>query len=138
MANNSVRSAALNAKVGDKVKLKKGSHRGERGVIKALDGEKLSIQIDGSDKVVIALPGAVTNYSLAARKAWKTEPNRSVGRRKGTKLTDRVSVTLRIDRELWELFLKKEETGAIEDRTAAVNEWFREKLSELDRAESQT
>ena len=44
-------------------------------------------------------PEQVTNYSLATRRAWVTDPDRAVGRRKGTKLTDRVSVTLRFDRE---------------------------------------
>ncbi len=107
-------------------------------MIKAIEGEKFSIQLDGSEKIVSALANTVTNYSLAARKAWKTEPNRDVGRRKGTRLTDRVSVTLRLDRELWELFQKKEEAGAIDDRTTVINRWFREKLAELDDAESKT
>jgi ribosomal protein L24 len=125
----------LKAEVGDKVRLKKGNHQGERGVITAVEGEKLSIQLDGSEKITHAPAETVTNYSLAARKAWKTEPNRGVGRRKGTRLNDRVSVTLRLDRELWGEFQKKEEAGIIEDRTAVINQWFREKLAELDDAE---
>ena len=56
-------------------------------------------------------PEQITNFSLAARKAWVTEPDRAVGRRKGTKLSDRVSVTLRLDRDLWEQFLGLEEDG---------------------------
>jgi hypothetical protein len=127
----------LKAEVGDKVRLKTGNHKGERGAIKAIEGGKLSIRLDGSAKLAIVLPEALTNYSLAARKAWKTEPNRGVGRRKGSRLTDRVSVTLRLDRVLWERFLKKEEVGAIEDRTAIINRWFREKLAELDAVESE-
>ena len=75
---------------------------------------------------------SVTNFSLAARKAWVTGPDRPVGRRKGTKLCDRVSVTLRIDRDLWERFRGMEGSGLIEDRTAAVNSWLRQKLEELE------
>ncbi len=124
--------------MGDKVRIKTGDHRGERGVIQVVEQEKLAVELDGSKAVVHILPGSVTNYSLAARKAWATEPNRGVGRRKGTRLTDRVSVTLRLDRELWERFVAKEDAGTIEDRTAIVNGWFREKLDELDAGESQT
>ena len=62
-----------------------------------------------------------------------TGPDRAVGRRKGTKLYDRVSVTLRFDRQVWEHFLHLEDAGVIEDRTALINGWFREKLAALDR-----
>lgn len=124
--------------MGDKVCLKKGDHRGKRGVIKATQGDRLAVQLDGADEIVHTATEAVTNYSLAARKAWKTEPNRGVGRRKGTGLKDRVSVTIRLDRGVWEEFQKKEEAGIIEDRTEAINEWFREKLAELDDAEPET
>jgi hypothetical protein len=55
-----------------------------------------------------------------------------VGRRKGTRLCDRVSVTLRIDRDLWQPFVELEQAGVIEDRTAAINRWLRERLAELD------
>lgn len=122
----------MKAELGDKVRLKKGDHRGERGVVAAVEGEKLLVRLETSEKPVRVLPEAVTNYSLAARKAWVTEPNRGVGRRKGTRLSDRVSVTLRLDRELWERFVRGEEAGVIDDRTAVVNRWFREKLDELD------
>ena len=48
---------------------------------------------------------------------------------------DRVSVTLRLDRDLWERFTELQEVGAIEDRTAVINRWFREKLAELESKE---
>ena len=60
-----------------------------------------------------------------------TGPDRAVGRKKGTKLYDRVSVTLRFDRDLWEHFQALEEEGVIDDRTGLINRWFREKLAEL-------
>jgi hypothetical protein len=125
----------LKAESGDKVKLKAGRHRGERGVVAAVEGAKLVVRLDGSGQEVWLAPEDVTNFSLAARKAWVTGPDRAVGRRKGTRLSDRVSVTLRIDRELWDRFVELEEAGVIADRTALVNGWLRDKLTELDRGE---
>ena len=60
-----------------------------------------------------------------------TGPDRDVGRRKGTKIRDRVTVTFRIDRDIWEEFMKLVEAGRIEDRNAIVNSWFRVKLAEF-------
>jgi len=122
---------------GDKVRVKAGPHSGDRGVIEAVGEGKLTVCLEGSGQTVTLLPEAVTNYSLAARKAWVTDPYRAVGRRKGTKLCDRVSVTLRLDRELWQEFRKLEDEDRIHDRTAVINEWFREKLAELTGEESQ-
>jgi hypothetical protein len=49
-----------------------------------------------------------------------------------------VSVTLRIDRDLWQRFTGLEEIGTIEDRTRVINGWFREKLAELGAEERQS
>ena len=122
----------MKAEAGDKVRLKAGTHAGERGLLDAFDGDTLVVRLEGSGLKVRVTPEQVTNFSLAARKAWATEPDRAVGRRKGTKLCDRVSVTLRVDRQLWERFLGLEEAGVIEDRTGLINGWLREKLAELD------
>jgi uncharacterized protein (DUF4415 family) len=116
---------------GDKVRVKSGPHAGERGIVVAVEGDKFLVRLAESGQAVRVLAQGVTNFSLAARKAWVTDPNRAVGRRKGTKLCDRVSVTLRLDRDLWERFRAMEGSGLIEDRTAAVNRWLREKLDEL-------
>src|SRR5580704_17401905 len=96
------------------------------------DGEKLTVRLEKTNRELRVLPEQVTNFSLAARKAWVTEPDRAVGRRKGTKLCDRVSVTLRLDRDLWEHFLGLEEQGVIENRTALINGLLRDKLAKLD------
>jgi hypothetical protein len=116
---------------GDKVRVKVGGHAGERGLVESIDGEKLVIRLEDSGQKVRVPPDEVTNYSLAARKAWVTEPDRAVGRRKGTRLCDRVSVTLRLDRDLWQHFLTLQDAGTIEDRTATINGWFRENLAKL-------
>jgi hypothetical protein len=132
IANNSTwGAAAVKAEAGDKVRLKVGAHAGERGVVEAIEGEKLLVRLEESSSKVRVTPERVTNFSLAARKAWVTGPDRAVGRKKGTKLCDRVSVTLRFDRDLWEHFLALEEEGVIDNRTGLINGWFREKLAEL-------
>ncbi len=136
--NSSLEAVSVKAEAGDKVRLKAGSHAGARGLLDAFDGDKVVVRLEGSGRKVHVTPEQVTNFSLAARKAWVTEPDRAVGRRKGTKLSDRVSVTLRLDRDLWELFLGLEEDGVIEDRTGLINKWFREKLAGLDRKERQS
>jgi len=123
----------VNAEAGDKVRLKAGTHAGARGILGGFDGEKLVVRLEESGLKIRVTPEQITNFSLAARKAWVTEPDRAVGRRKGTKLSDRVSVTLRIDRDLWEHFLGLEEDGVIKDRTGLINGWLREKLARLDR-----
>ena len=111
----------MKAEAGDKVRLKSGNHAGARGFLDAFDEEKLVVRLEDSGLRVRVSPEQITNFSLAARKAWVTEPGRAVGRRKGTKLTDRVSVTLRLDRELWEHFLGLEGDGVIDDRTGLIN-----------------
>lgn len=121
----------MKAEAGDKVRLKSGEYAGQRGVVKAIDGGKLMIHLESSERKVRVTVDQVTNYSLAARKAWMTHPDRAVGRRKGTKLTDRVSVTLRFDRVVWQQFLDLEESGVIENRTGLINEWFRDNLEKL-------
>src|SRR5438445_8170943 len=123
----------MTPETGDKIRLKTKSHFGARGIIEAFDGEELVVRLDGSGRKIRVHARDVTNYSLAARKAWKTQPNRRVGRPLGMRLCDRVSVTLRIDRDLWEQFQKAQARGAIEDRTAIINEWLREKLADLER-----
>src|SRR5947208_16539217 len=118
--------------------MKAGPHAGERGLVEAVDGEKLVVRLERSGEQQCAVPEQVTNFSLAARKAWVTGPDRAVGRKKGTKLYDRISVTLRFDRDLWEQFLALEEEGVIENRTGLINGWFREKLAELNRGGPQS
>jgi hypothetical protein len=125
----------VKAEAGDKLRIKVGAYAGNRGLLETIDGHKLVVRIEGSGLRLIMTPDQVTNFSLAARKAWVTGPDRAVGRPKGTKLCDRVSVTLRIDRDLWENFTRLEGAGLIEDRTAVINSWFWEKLAQLEKRE---
>ncbi len=116
----------MNAAVGDKVLIKA---QGLRGIVSGVHREKIGVlDIQGKSHSLVA--NQIVNYSLAARKAWEKMPLRQVGRPVGTKRTDRVSVTLRIDRDLWDEFRAAEEKGLITNRTTTVNEWIRQKLQE--------
>src|SRR5687768_12514816 len=115
----------MEPEVGDKVRLKVHNSVFTRGVVEEVRGNKLLVRLDESGERVAVAAKLVTNFSLAARKAWKHMPHRHVGRPKGARHCDRVSVTLRIDRELWEQFKRDESAGRIKDRTATINFWFR-------------
>jgi uncharacterized protein (DUF4415 family) len=121
----------MKPEVGDKVKLK--SHNGipARAVVEEVHGDKLVVRLDESGQRIAVASELVTNFSLAARKAWKNMPHRQVGRPRGARHCDRVSVTLRIDRELWEQFKRDESAGRIKDRTATINAWLRDMLDKL-------
>lgn len=115
---------------GDKVRVKHLGERGERGVIEAVKGRKLVVRL-AKGALITADPTDLTNFSLAARKAWKSMPNRRVGRPRGSSLSNRISVTLRIDRDLWDEFKRAEGAGIISDRTELLNQWIRQKLDKL-------
>jgi len=121
----------MEPEVGDKVKLKELNSASARGVVEAVQGDKLLVRLDESGEQVSVVSELVTNFSLAARKAWKNMPHRRVGRPKGSRHCDRVSVTLRIDRGLWEQFKDDEAAGLIRDRTATINAWLGEMLDKL-------
>jgi hypothetical protein len=110
---------------GDKVRIKRGEFAGERGIlVRAESGDWIVslIQRDGT----ISVPNEdLTNFSLAARRAWRSMPHRKVGRPIGSKVSDRVSVIFRIDRILWNQFLNAEQSGRVEDRTYVINECLR-------------
>jgi hypothetical protein len=126
----------MEPEVGDKVKLKNHNGPPVRGVLEGVHGDKLLVRLHASGELVVVESELVTNFSLAARKAWKNMPHRHVGRPKGARHCDRVSVTLRIDRELWEQFKREEAEGRIRDRTATINFWFHEMLDRLEETQA--
>ncbi|MDE2888430.1 MAG: hypothetical protein OXR72_09440 [Gemmatimonadota bacterium] len=119
----------MQTQIGDKVRLKIPIHVNERGVV--VDVTKRAILVEVAGNTLETKPEDFTNLSLAARKAWESMPDRRVGRPKGSFHCDRVSVTLRIDRELWDDFRRLEAEGAIQDRTATINALIREKTKKL-------
>jgi len=120
-------------RVGDKVAVK---NRGTplRGVI--VEVQLAMVRVQASSATVDVDLDDVTNYSAAARKAWLTRPHRRVGRPRGA-VVDRVTVNLRVDRDLWTAFQTAEINGLIAARTKTINKWLREGLRRLQRGSRQ-
>lgn len=127
------RARRVDAVVGDKVALRRDGSAHARGIVEAVSSDSVRVRLSDTEEVVTAPYWEVINYSSAARKAWLSRPQRAVGRPKGSRVSDRVSVTLRIDRILWEKFRALEEAGKIESRTEAINAWIEEKIVQLGR-----
>lgn len=123
----------LQPRTGDKVKLKRSAAvaAGAHGVIQQIVGAVLVVQLEESGEIAQVPAEHVTNFSLAARKAWQNMPARNVGRPKGSRVCDRVSVTIRVDRGLWERFRQAEGTGVVADRTSTLNRWIADGLDDL-------
>ena len=123
----------MEPEAGDKVKVKDYNGVPVRGVVVDVYGDELLVRLNESGERIVVTCALTTNFSLAARKAWRNMPQRRVGRPKGARHCDRVSVTLRIDREIWDRFKHDESAGLIKDRTATINAWLREMLDKVDR-----
>jgi hypothetical protein len=118
---------------GDKVRIKLGRFAGQRGILLRAHHAKWVINLVEEELTVLISSDELTNYSLAARRAWRSMPDRKVGRPAGSKVCDRVSVIFRVDRTLWNEFLNAEETGVIVDRTRMINECLRDVLASARR-----
>jgi len=113
---------------GDKVRIRSGSYVGARGIIRAESDELLEIQLDEGS--IVSVPAKeVTNYSLAARRAWQAMPKRA-GRPKGQKPVKRM-VSMRLDADIWDMLQEATERGLIPNREKAVNDWVREQINLL-------
>jgi hypothetical protein len=116
-------------KKGDKIRIKSGKFAGERGILMRPHSSKWIVSMPHKDLTFLVSTEELTNYSLAARRAWRSMPDRKVGRPAGSKVSDRVSVIFRVDRTLWNQFLIAEEAGFIADRTTVINACLRDVLA---------
>jgi hypothetical protein len=110
---------------GDKVRIKAGPYSGQRGLLLRQKSDGWIVHLVLSDSYVLIREDHLTNYSLAARRAWRSMPDRKVGRPMGSRVSDRVSIIFRVDRELWSDFLAAEKNGLVSDRTTVINECLR-------------
>ena len=55
----------------DKVRISSGDHKGQRGIIQSIANGTIEIKLK-SGEVIALPPECITNFSLAARKAWQT------------------------------------------------------------------
>jgi hypothetical protein len=117
-----------NAHIGDKVRIRSGPHAKERGVVQAKVGEVLEIQLDTGLRIH-AGPEEITNYSLAARRAWKVMPKRA-GRHQLT-VPRKKMVSLRLNIDVLDDLDEAAELGLVPNKEQAVNTWLRQQLDLL-------
>lgn len=114
---------------GDKARIRCGDCAGERGIITSVGADRIKIEIhDG--RLLEAASCDVTNYSLAARRAWQVMPKRA-GRPSSSPTGRKKMVSLRLRIELWEQLGAAVASGLIPSREEAVNNWIEEKINEI-------
>jgi transcription elongation factor len=57
--------------VGDKIRISVGNQKGQRGIIQDVTNRSLEVKLENGETIAIS-PQDLTNFSLAARKAWRT------------------------------------------------------------------
>lgn len=121
---------------GDKVRIKTGQFAARRGtLLRRESGRWLVALADGRETITVDASD-ITNFSLAARRAWQSMPHRNVGRPLGTRVSDRISVIFRVDRLLWKEFIEAEASGLVQDRTTVINNSLRAVLGDAHRLRS--
>lgn len=115
---------------GDKIRIRSGPLTGMRGIICTEAEGLLEIQLDENENSIVSVPvEGITNYSLAARRAWQVMPKRA-GRPQ--LLTPRKKmVSMRLDVDVWTRLDKAAELGLIPNKEQIVNIWLRERLDAL-------
>lgn len=111
----------------DKVRSKIQPGESERAIIREVNPAWLRIETEAGELTVVP-PEAVTNYSLAARRAWRTMPKRA-GRPLGSR--QKRMVSWRIDADVRDMLESAVEAGLIPNREQAVNSWLRLQLRGL-------
>jgi hypothetical protein len=111
--------------LGDKIRIRSGPHTGARGIVRSQNDGQLELQI-GEDVIIRVPINNVTNYSLAARRAWKTMPKRA-GRPQFA-VPRKKMVSIRIDIDVWERLGEALDLGLIPSKEEAVNTWIQEQL----------
>lgn len=114
--------------VGDKIRLRFGPNAGERGLVEEVTESALLVHLISGDRVIAPREG-ITNYSLAARRAWDVMPKRA-GRPSSAGPAKKM-VSIRIDSQVWELLGQAVDLGLIPSREQAINVWLHQKADEL-------
>lgn len=116
-------------RVGDKVRVRAGPNAGVRAIIRAAADGLLEVETAVGD-VLLVSANDVTNYSLAARRAWQVMPKRA-GRPPADSSRRKKMVSLRLDEDVWNRLGVAAEFGLIPSREQAVNSWLRDRLDDL-------
>lgn len=118
----------IDIQTGDKIRIRSGPYSGARGVIQAEVNGVLEILLDEGNSISIE-PNEITNFSLAARRAWQTMPKRA-GRPQLSSPRKKM-ISMRIDVDVWERLGEAVDLGLIPNKEEAVNTWLQERLDAL-------
>lgn len=110
-------------KIGDKVRIKNGLYHGYKGLITKIFSKQVIVNLGQIQENICFTSNDLVNFSLAARKAWRSFPKKNVGRKKKKRdeLSTKISVTLRFELLTWQKFRKLEKDGKIKNRTEIFN-----------------
>jgi hypothetical protein len=120
----------LDIRRGDKIRLKKTRTSSGRAQVVSFDGDIIRVALPSGETISVGAED-ITNFSSAARRAWDSRPERQVGRPRGM-VKDRISVTVRIDRQLWQRVRALESAGILTRRTEWLNTTLREAVEPLE------
>jgi hypothetical protein len=114
--------------VGDKVRFREGQLKGEKGIVAEVTEATLKVLLSNA-QIATASPSDLTNYSLAARRAWEIMPKRA-GRPQSTSVRKKM-VSMRLDSGVWADLGRAVALGLIQSREQAINNWLRDIVCEL-------
>ena len=113
--------------IGDKVRVRSGEHKGKRGVIQSEEIGLVEVELD-TGEVLNLTALEVTNYSLAARRAWQSIPKKA-GRPRSDQAKKMVSV--RLDQDVIAMLNSAVGKGLFSSKSEVVNTLLRENLKRV-------
>lgn len=122
--------AEADHRIDDKVYIREGVNRGERGrIVEMEDDGEVTVLLKSGATVGSSL-AKLTNSSLVARLSWKDKPRQNTGR-KPSVVPVKKMVSMRLEIEVWQRLGRAKNSGKIQSREQAVNSWIREQLDAL-------
>ncbi|HZR00284.1 MAG TPA: hypothetical protein VFC93_15890 [Chloroflexota bacterium] len=97
-------------------------------MLRDVAADRLAVLLEDGRALVLG-GDEFTNFSLAARRAWRTMPKRA-GRPRSANPTRR-PISVRLDLDVWRDLVRAAELGLIESRDRTINAWVRERLDGL-------
>src|SRR5947209_87251 len=102
--------------LGDKIRIHSGPHAGVKGIVRAEVDGQLEIQFEENDTISVPINN-VTNYSLAARRAWQSMPKRAG--RPQLPVPRKKMVSMRLDVDVWHRLGEAVDLGLVPNREEA-------------------
>jgi hypothetical protein len=117
-------------RAGDKVRVRSGPYAGHRGIVEGERADLIDVELE-TGEVIEVQRRMLTNFSLAARRAWAVMPKRA-GRPRSSESRKKM-VSIRVEIDLWERLERITAAGLISSREEAINTWIREHLERLEK-----